>query len=68
MKDLWQDHYQILLKILLTEQIRPNANTNTMIKNRETCGIKYKDSDCFLEHPNFENDLIEFKCKLSKEV
>ena len=32
-QDLWQSHYQILLKILLKEFIKLNVNTNTMIKN-----------------------------------
>ena len=28
----------------------------------ETCGIKYKYCDCFLEYTNFKDDLIECKC------
>ena len=28
-------------------------------KKCETCGIKYKSYDCFLEHTNFKDDLIE---------
>ena len=32
-QDLWQAHYQILLIILLSECIKLNVNTNTMIKN-----------------------------------
>ena len=31
-------------------------------KKCETCGIKYKHCDCFLEYTNFEDDLIEYKC------
>ena len=31
-------------------------------KKRETCGIKYKYCDCFLEYTNFKDDLIECKC------
>ena len=31
-------------------------------KNGETCGIKYKYCDCFLEYKNFKDDLIEYKC------
>ena len=27
----------------------------------ETCGIKYKYCDCFLEYTNFKDDLIEYK-------
>ena len=28
----------------------------------ETCGIKYKYCDCFLDYTNFNDDLIECKC------
>ena len=28
----------------------------------ETCRIKYKYCDCFLEYTNLKNDLIEYKC------
>ena len=28
----------------------------------ETCRIKYKCCDCFLEYTNFKVDLIEYKC------
>ena len=31
-------------------------------KKCETSGIKYKYCDCFLEHTNFKDDLIEYKC------
>ena len=31
-------------------------------KKCETCGIKYKYCDCFLEYANFKHDLIEHKC------
>ena len=27
----------------------------------ETCGIKYKYCDCFLEYTNFKDDLVEYK-------
>ena len=30
-------------------------------KKCETCGIKYKYCDFFLEYTNFKNDLIEYK-------
>ena len=33
-----------------------------MIKKCETCRIKYKYWDCFLEHTNFKDNLIEYKC------
>ena len=31
-------------------------------KKCETCGIKYKYCNCFLEYANFTDDLIEYKC------
>ena len=31
-------------------------------KKCETCAIKYKYCDCFLEYANFKDDLIEYKC------
>ena len=31
-------------------------------KKFETCGIKFKYCDCFLEYINFKDDLIEYKC------
>ena len=31
-------------------------------KNCETCQIKYKYCDCFLEYSVFKDDLIEYKC------
>ena len=31
-------------------------------KKCETCGIKYKYCDCFLEYTDFKNNLIEYKC------
>ena len=31
-------------------------------KKCETCGLKLKYCDCFLEYTNFKNDLIEYKC------
>ena len=33
----------------------------------ETCGIKYNDYDCFLEHKNFKDNLIEYKCSCCNE-
>ena len=35
---------------------RMNCNND---KKCETCGIKCKFCDCFLEYTNFKNDLIE---------
>ena len=31
-------------------------------KKCETCGIRYKHWNCFREHTNFKDDLIEYKC------
>ena len=31
-------------------------------KKCETCGIKYKYCNFFLEYTNFKDDLIEYKC------
>ena len=31
-------------------------------KKCRTCGIIYKNCDCFLEHTNFKDNLIEYKC------
>ena len=31
-------------------------------KKCETCGIKYKYCDCFIEYTNFKDDLIGYKC------
>ena len=31
-------------------------------KKFETCEIKYKCCDCFLQYTNFKDDLIESKC------
>ena len=31
-------------------------------KKCETCGITYKICNCFLEYPNFKDDLIKYKC------
>ena len=38
-----------------------------MIKKYETCRIKYKFCDCFLEYRNFKDGLIEFKCLFYKK-
>ena len=60
-----QAHYQIRSIIFLKELIKLNENTDTMIKNIcETCRIKYRYCDCFLEYTNFKDDLTEYKCLL----
>ena len=33
-------------------------------KKYETCGIKYKYCNCFLQYKNFKDDSIEYKCLL----
>ena len=30
-------------------------------KNCETCGIKYKDCECFIEYTSFKDDFTEYK-------
>ena len=41
---------------------RINSKLGQDDKKCETCGIKYKYCDCFLEYTNFKDDLIEYKC------
>ena len=53
-EDLWQAHCQNLSMIFLKEFIELNVSTDTMIKKCETCRIKYKHCDCFLEYANFK--------------
>ena len=48
--------------MFLKEFIKLNANMDTIIKKCETCGLKYKDSECYLEYTGVKNDLIEWKC------
>ena len=59
---LWQAQFQILSINFMKEILKSNVNTDTMIKKCENCRIKYKYFDCFLEHINFKDDLIEYKC------
>ena len=40
---------------------RIKCKSDMMRKKCETCGIKYKYCDCFLEYINFKDDLIEYK-------
>ena len=61
-QDLWQAHYQILSIIFLNEFIELNVNTDIHDdEKRETCGIKYKYCDYFLEYINFKDDSIAYK-------
>ena len=62
-QDLWQVPYQILSIILLNKFRELNASIYVNDdKNCETCGIKYKRCNCFLDYKNFKDDLIEYKC------
>ena len=54
-----QAYYQRLSKIFLKEFIE--LNTNMAIKKWETCKIKYKHCDCFLEYTYFKDDLTACK-------
>ena len=36
-------------------------------KKCETCRIKYKYCNCFLEYINFKDDLVEYKCLIYNE-
>ena len=60
MQGIWQVHYQILLIIFPKEFIELNEKFDTMIKNGEICGIKYKLN--ILEYSNFKDDLVKHKC------
>ena len=33
----------------------------------ETCRIKFRNCDCFLEYTNFKDDFIEYKCLYYKK-
>ena len=59
-QDLWQVSY---LANNLSEGIhRIKQKFGRNDKKCEICGIKYKYCDCFLEHTNFKDDLIKYKC------
>ena len=45
---------------LLTLEL--NVDSNMMIKKWETCGIKYKYCNCFLQYTNFKINFIKYKC------
>ena len=49
-QDLWQVHYQTLSIIFLREFIELIVILGTMIKKCQTCRIKYKYCDWFLEY------------------
>ena len=59
-QDLWQVHY---LVNNLSEGIhRIKCKFGHKDKKCETCGIKCKYCDWFLEYTNFKDDLIGYKC------
>ena len=61
-RDLWQAHYQIL-SIIFSEGIYEiKCKYRHDDEKCETCRIKYKCCDSFLEYKDFKHDLIEYKC------
>ena len=60
-QDLRQAHYQIVSIIFLKEFIAFKCKSGHNDQKCETCGIKYKHCDCFLEYTNFKDDLIEYR-------
>ena len=63
MQDLWQIHSLLNLLNNLFERLhRIKCKFKHDDKKCETCRIKYKYYDCFLEYTNFKDDLIEYKC------
>ena len=58
-QDVWQAHYQILSINFLKEFIKYKYGHND--KKCETCGIKYKYCNGFLEYINVKDNLIEYK-------
>ena len=60
-RDLWEAYYQTILKILQNEFIKINVNTDMATEKCKTCGIKYKDCDCFLEFTNLSDNLKKYK-------
>ena len=66
-QDLQQTHYQILPIIFLKEFIKLNVNNKHEKKKKknkknQTCGIKHRYYDSFLEYTKFKDDLTEFIC------
>ena len=64
----WQALYQIFSIIFLKEFIELNVNSDMMLKKQETCEIKYKYCNCFLEYINFKDNLIEYKCFFCNKI
>ena len=62
-QDLWQAHYQNVVNNLSEGLHRTKYKLeHGDIKKCETCGIKYKYCEYFLEYTNLKDDLIEYKC------
>ena len=61
-QDLQEAHYQILLITLLKKFIELNVNIKHDNEKCGTCGIKYKNCECFLEYINFKDNLIKYNC------
>ena len=58
MQDLWQGNYHNLSEGIHIIKCKCEHDD----KKCETCGIKCKHCDCFLEYTNFKDNLIEYKC------
>ena len=66
-EDSWQAHYQNLFNNLSERIHRIKCKFGHNDKKCETCVIKYKFCDCFLEYTHFKDDLIEYKCSCCKK-
>ena len=61
-QDLWQAHYGKLINNLSEGRHRIKCKLGHNDKKCETCGIKFKYCNFFLEYANSKDGLIEFKC------
>ena len=61
-QDLWQSSLSSLVNNVSEGIHRNKCKFEYEDKRYETCGIKCKYCDCFLEYINFKDDLIEYKC------
>ena len=57
----WQFRYRILLTILLETIHKIKCKNEDHNKICETCGIKYKNCQYFLEYTNLKEGLINYK-------
>ena len=60
-QDLWQAHYPNIVNNLSEGIHRINCKLGLDDKKCETCGIKYKYCNCFLEYKNLADGLIEYR-------